>query len=141
MKDIDILWVKNAKTKNSSLNLVSRKPWNDYPENTATVELLGVRKKFPEAKVSLIFPQKPDTYNDYNWSTKQTVVNTINWSVRVQVNMVYNVTNKDYDIYINFPSGKQGSPLLNFQEFDCFYDAIKHIKADLNNLLTTNNFS
>jgi len=141
MKDIDIRWVKNAKTKSSSLTLVKREPWNDYPENTATVELLGVRKKFPEVKISFRFSEKADTYNDYNWSTKQTVVNTISWSVRVQVNMVYNVTNKDYDIYINFPSGKQGSPLLNFKEFDCFYRAVNQIKLDLNNLLTVNSFT
>ncbi len=141
MKDIDIRWVENAKTKDSSLSLVSREPWNDYPENTATVELLGVRKRFPEAKVSFRFPKKPDTYNDYNWSTKQTLVDAVNWSVRVQVNMVHNATIKDYDIYMNFPCGKYNSPLLNFQEFDCFYRAVNQIKLDLNNLLTVNSFT
>ena len=141
MKDIDIRWVKNAKTKNSSLSLVVREPWNDYPENTATVELLGVRKKFPEVKISFRFSEKADTYNDYNYSTKSITVNSINWSVRVQVNMIYNTTNQDYDIYINFPTGKFNSPLLNSQEFDTFYRAIKQIKFDLSNLLTVNNFS
>jgi len=145
MKNIDIRWVKNAKTKklypSSSFNLVSREAYNDYPDNTATVELLGVRKRFPEAKISFIFPKKVDTYNEYNYSTKLSVSNSINWSVRIQVNMTYNTTNKDYDIYINFPSGKYNSPLLNFQEFDVFYNAVKQIKFDLSNLLTVNNFS
>lgn len=141
MKDIDIRWVENAKTKSSSLTLVDREPWNDYPENTATVELLGVRKKFPEAKISFRFAQKPDTYYDYDYSTKSSVLNSVNWSVRVQVNMAYNTINKDYDIYINFPSGKYNSPLLNSQEFDVFYRAINQIKSDLNNILTVNNFS
>jgi hypothetical protein len=141
MKDIDIRWVENVKTKSSSLTLIDREPWNDYPENTATVELLGVRKRFPEAKISFIFPKKVDTYNEYNYSTKLSVSNSINWSVRIQVNMTYNTTNKDYDIYINFPSGKYNSPLLNFQEFDIFYRTINQIKSDLNNILTVNNFS
>ena len=54
---------------------------------------------------------------------------------------MYNETNKDYDIYINFPSGKYNSPLLNSQEFDVFYRAVNQIKSDLNNILTVNNFS
>ena len=141
MKDIDIRWVENAKTKDSSFNLVSREAYNDYPDNTATIELLRVRQNFPEAKISFIFPKKADTYNDYNYSTKSHVPKSINWSVRIQVNMVYNIINKDYDIYINFPSGKFSSPLLNFQEFDIFYRAINQIKSDLNNILTVNNFS
>ena len=141
MKDIDIRWVENAKTKGSSLTLVDREPWNDYPENTATVELLGVRKEFPEAKISFRFTQKPDAYYDYDYSTKSSVLNSVNWSVRVQVNMTYNTVNKDYDIYINFPSGKYNSPLLNSQEFDIFYRAVNQIKSDLNNILTVNNFS
>ena len=141
MKDIDIRWVENAKTKSSSLTLVDREPWNDYPENTATVELLGVRKEFPEAKISFRFTQKPDAYYNYDYSTKSSVLNSVNWSVCVQVNMTYNTVNKDYDIYINFPSGKYNSPLLNSQEFDIFYRAVNQIKSDLNNILTVSNFS
>ena len=141
MKDIDIRWVENAKTKSSSLTLVDREPWNDYPENTATVELLGVRKEFPEAKISFRFTQKPDAYYNYDYSTKSSVLNSVNWSVCVQVNMTYNTVNKDYDIYINLPAGKYNSPLRNSQEFDIFYRAVNQIKSDLNNILTVNNFS
>ena len=141
MKDIDIRWVKNAKTKDSSFDLVARQAYNDYPHNTATVELIGVRQKFPEAKITFVFPIKSETYNVWDYQSQKANRQNIDWRVDVQVNLVYNETNKDYDVYINFPCGKYNSPLLNLQEFDCFYDAIKRIKVDLNNLLTTSNFS
>ena len=141
MKDIDIRWIENAKTKSSSLTLVDREPWNDYPENTATVELLGVRKKFPEAKVTFIFPIKADTHFYWDYQSQKAIRQNVDWRVDVQVNLMYNEINKDYDIYINFPSGKYNSPLLNFQEFDIFYRAVSQVKSDLNNILTVNNFS
>ena len=145
MKNIDIRWVKNAKTKklypSSSFNLVSREAYNDYPDNTATVELIGVRQKFPEAKITFIFPIKSETYNVWDYQSQKANRQNIGWKVDVQVNLVYNETNKDYDIYMNFPCGKYNSPLLNFQEFDVFYHTIKQIKFDLSNLLTVNNFS
>ena len=141
MKDIDIRWVKNAKTKGSSFNLVSREAYNDYPDNTATVELLGVRQNFPEAKVTFIFPIKSDTHNVWDFKLQKANRENINWKVDVQVSLMYNETNKDYDIYINFPCGKYNSPLLNSQEFDIFYRAVNQIKSDLNNILTVSNFS
>ena len=141
MKDIDIRWVKNSKTKDSPFDLVSRQAYNDYPENTATVELLGVRQKFPEAKITFIFPTKSDTCNVWDFSLQKANRQNIDWKVDVQVNLMYNETNKDYDIYMNFPCGKHNSPLLNFQEFDCFYRALNNIKSDLNNFLTVNNFT
>ena len=141
MKNIDIRWVKNAKTKGSSFNLVSREAYNDYPDNTATVELLGVRQNFPEAKVTFIFPIKSETYNVWDYQSQKANRQNIDWKINVQVSLMYNETNKDYDIYINFPSGKYNSPLLNSQEFDVFYRAVNQIKSDLNNILTVNNFS
>ena len=141
MKNIDIRWVQNARTKGSSFNLVSREAYNDYPEDTATVELIGVRQNFPEAKVIFIFPTKADTYNVWDFKSQKANRQNIDWKVDVQVNLRYNETNKDYDIYINFPCGKYNSPLLNFQELDIFYNAVKQIKFDLSNLLTVNNFS
>jgi len=141
MKDIDIRWVKNTKTKDSSLKLVEREQWNEYSENTATIELLGIRQKFPEAKVTFIFPNKQETYNEWDWQSGKGNAKNISWHTSVQVNMIYNETNKDYDIYMNFPCGKYNSPLLNFQEFDCFYRAVNQIKLDLNNLLTVNSFT
>jgi len=141
MKDIDIRWVKNAKTKDSSFVLIARQAYNDYPDNTATVELIGVRQKFPEAKITFVFPIKSETYNQWDFQSQKANRQNIDWKVDVQVNLIYNETNKDYDIYMNFPCGKYNSPLLNFQEFDCFYDAVKRIKTDLNNLLTVNNFT
>ena len=141
MKDIDIRWVKNAKTKGSSFNLVSREAYNDYPDNTATVELLGVRQNFPEAKVTFIFPIKSETYNVWDYQSQKANRQNIDWKINVQVSLMYNETNKDYDIYINFPCGKYNSPLLNSQEFDIFYRAVNQIKSDLNNILTVNNFS
>ena len=45
---IDIRWVENRKTKKSSLNVVPRVSYNDYPAGTATVELIGVTKKTPD---------------------------------------------------------------------------------------------
>ena len=141
MKDIDIRWVENAKTKGSSFNLVSREAYNDYPDNTATVELLGVRQNFPEAKVTFIFPIKSETYNVWDYQSQKANRQNIDWKINVQVSLMYNETNKDYDIYINFPSGKYNSPLLNSQEFDVFYRAVNQIKSDLNNILTVNNFS
>ena len=100
-----------------------------------------MRQKFPEAKITFVFSIKSETYNQWDFQSQKVNRQNIDWKVNVQVNLVYNETNKDYDIYMNFPCGKYNSPLLNFQEFDCFYDAIKRIKADLNNLLTTSNFS
>lgn len=145
MKNIDIRWVKNAKTKklypSSSFNLVSREAYNDYPDNTATVELIGVRSSFPEAKITFVFPLKQGTYNEWDFNTQQTNTCNISWRANIQINLLYNAINKDYDVYINFPSGKYNSPLLNFQEFDVFYNVVKQIKFDLSNLLTVNNFS
>ena len=141
MKDIDIRWVKNSKTKDSPFDLVSRQAYNDYPENTATVELLGVRQKFPEAKITFVFPTKSDTYNVWDYQSQKANRQNIDWKINVQVSLMYNETNKDYDIYINFQCGKYNSQLLNSQEFDVFYRAVNQIKSDLNNILTVNNFS
>ena len=141
MKDIDIRWVKNTKTKDSSLKLVEREQWNEYSENTATIELLGIRLKFPEAKVTFIFPNKQETYNEWDLQSGKANTKNISRHISVQVNMIYNETNKDYDMYINFPCGKYNSPLLNSREFDVFHCAVKQIKSDLNNLLTVNNFT
>jgi len=141
MKDIDIRWVKNAKTKDSSFDLVARQAYNDYPHNTATVELIGVRQKFPEAKVWFLFPSKQEIYNCWDYDAQKANKAITTWHTNLQVNMIYNETNKDYDIYILFPCGKYNSPLLNFQEFDCFYRAVNQIKLDLNNLLTVNSFT
>ncbi len=141
MKDIDIRWVENAKTKDSSFNLVSREAYNDYPDNTATVELLGVRQNFPEAKVTFMFPIKSETYNVWDYQSQKANRQNIDWKINIQVSLMYNETNKDYDIYINFPCGKYNSPLLNSQEFDIFYRAVNQIKSDLNNILTVSNFS
>ena len=141
MKDIDVRWVKNAKTKDSSFDLVARQAYNDYPDNTATVELIGVRQKFPEAKITFVFPIKSGTYNQWDFQKQKSDRQNIDWKVDVQVNLIYNETNKDYDIYMNFPCGKYNSPLLNSQEFDVFHCAVKQIKSDLSNLLTVNNFT
>jgi len=141
MKDIDIRWIRNTKTKDSSLKLVEREQWNEYSENTATIELLGIRQKFPEAKITFIFPIKSETYSQWDFQLQKANRQNIDWKVNIQVNLVYNKTNKDYDIYMNFPCGKYNSPLLNFQEFDCFYRAVNQIKLDLNNLLTVNSFT
>jgi hypothetical protein len=141
MKDIDIRWVRNTKTKDSSLKLVEREQWNEYSENTATIELLGIRQKFPEAKITFVFSIKSETYNVWDYQSQKVNRQNIDWKANVQVNLVYNKTNQDYDIYMNFPCGKYNSPLLNFQEFDCFYRAVNQIKLDLNNLLTVNSFT
>ena len=53
MKDIDIRWVENAKTKSSSLTLVDREPWNDYPETID--EVLDFLDQFTESKHGMEF--------------------------------------------------------------------------------------
>ena len=42
MKGIDVRWVENSKTKNTSLKTVAREKFNDYPEGTATVQLENI---------------------------------------------------------------------------------------------------
>ena len=55
MKDIDVRWVENSKTKKTSLKTISREKYNDYPEGTATVQLENIKSKNSDAKVWFIF--------------------------------------------------------------------------------------
>ena len=98
-------------------------------------------KLFLQSKITFVFSIKSETYNQWDFQSQKANRQNIDWKVDVQVNLVYNETNKDYDIYMNFPCGKYNSPLLNFQEFDCFYHVVNQIKSDLNNLLTVSNFT
>ena len=141
MKDIDIRWIKNTKTKNSSLKLVARKEWNDYPDGTATVQLEKIKSKNPNAKIWFVFEGKNDTVIEWDYQKQAGVSRSIVWRTTVQVDLIYKENIDDYYMYINFPNGKYNAPLLNSTEFDTFYNTIKQIKFDLSNLLTVNNFS
>lgn len=140
MKNIDIHWVENRKTKKSSLNVVPRALWNDYPAGTATVEVIGVTKKTPEVKVHFVFPEKKGKHPEWDW--KGNTVNYVdtNWSFRCQVNMIFNQVENDYDYYFNFYNGKDWAR-VNDEELVDMIAVIQVIKKDLNNLLTVNNFS
>ena len=65
VNNIKTYWIKNSRTKNSSLPLTEKAPYNGYPEGTATVELLGMKEKYPEAKIAFVFPSKPDSYDEW----------------------------------------------------------------------------
>ena len=137
---MNVLLISTYEMGRQSFGLASPAAW--LRETGAVVTCVDVtRQKFPEAKITFVFSIKSETYNQWDFQSQKVNRQNIDWKVNVQVNLVYNETNKDYDIYMNFPCGKYNSPLLNFQELDCFYDALKRIKADLNNLLTTSNFS
>ena len=152
VNNIKTYWIKNSITKNSSLPLTEKAPYNGYPEGTATVELLGKKEKYPEAKIAFVFPSKPDSYDEWVYPishesgcpdmdfkpTKKT--RHCNWQVCMQANLVYNKVASDYDVYIYFPNGKFSSPLLNAREFRDFYVTVNDIKQQLNNLLTSENF-
>ncbi len=136
VNNIKTYWIKNSRTKNSSLPLTEKAPYNGYPE----------------AKIAFVFPSKPDSYDEWVYPinhesgcpdmdfrpTKKT--RHCNWQVCMQANLVYNKVASDYDVYIYFPNGKFSSPLLNAREFRDFYVTINDIKQQLNNLLTSENF-
>ena len=129
MEMIDIRWVKNRKTKKSSLKLVDRAKWNSYPLNTVTVDMVGVTKKHPELKVTFYFPKKKGKQS--LWDGK---IEDVSWPLALQANLVYNKTEQDYDYYFNFPHGKEGA-LMNEREFEIVYFSMSSIKFDLVNLL------
>ena len=140
MKDIDIRWVKNRKTKNSSLNLVNRVPYNDYPKGTATVDLIGVTQKTPEAKIHFVFPEKKGKCPEWNWKGDTVNYKNVNWSFYCLVSMIFNKIENDYDYYFNFYNGKEWAR-INDKELADMIAAMQVIKKDLNNLLTVNNFT
>tara|TARA_Y100000310_G_C20414527_1_gene683637 strand:- start:70 stop:495 length:426 start_codon:yes stop_codon:yes gene_type:complete len=140
MKDIDIRWVKNRKTKNSSLNLVNRVPYNDYPEGTATVDLVGVTQKTPEAKIHFVFPEKKGECPEWDWKGNTVNYKNVNWSFYCLVSMIFNKIENDYDYYFNFYNGKEWAR-VNDKELADMITIIQIIKKDLNNLLTVNNFT
>jgi len=140
MKDIDIRWVKNRKTKNSSLNLVNRVPYNDYPKGTATVDLIGVTQKTPEAKIHFVFPEKKGKCPEWNWKGDTVNYKNVNWSFYCLVSMIFNKIENDYDYYFNFYNGKEWAR-VNDKELADMIAIIQIIKKDLNNLLTVNNFT
>ena len=135
MKMIDIRWVKNRKTKKSSLKLVDRIPYNEYPVGTATVELVGIAQKTPEAKVTIIFPFKKGEYASFDYSNDKTVKEILSWNVVIQGSLVYDKVEKDYTYYIHFPNGKWNTALMNEREFEIAYSTMRNIKRDLVNLL------
>ena len=141
MKGIDVRWVENSKTKNTSLKTVAREKFNDYPEGTATVQLENIKSKNPDARVWFIFKGKNDTVAEWDYQKQVALPRSIVWRTTVQVDLIYKEYIDDYYMYINFPNGKYNAPLLNSTEFDTFYNTIKQIKFDLSNLLTVNNFS
>ena len=140
MKMIDIRWVKNRKTKNSSLNLVNRVPYNDYPKGTATVDLVGVTQKTPEAKVHFVFPEKKGECPEWDWKGNTVNYKNVNWSFYCLVSMIFNKIENDYDYYFNFYNGKEWAR-VNDKELADMITIIQIIKKDLNNLLTINNFT
>ena len=140
MKDIDIRWVKNRKTKNSSLNLVNRVPYNDYPKGTATVDLVGVTQKTPEAKIHFVFPEKKGECPEWDWKGNTVNYKNVNWSFYCLVSMIFNKIENDYDYYFNFYNGKEWAR-VNDKELADMITIIQIIKKDLNNLLTVNNFT
>ena len=137
---IDIRWVSNRKTKQSSLNLVGRVPYNEYPAGTATVELIGITKEIPEAKIHFVFPKKSGKRPFWDWSGKTTHYSEIEWSFTCQVDMIFNEVEKDYDYYFNFHHGKNWAR-INDKEMVDMIVVIQLVKKDLKNLLTVNNFS
>ena len=140
MKMIDIRWVENRKTKKSSLNVVPRVSYNDYPAGTATVELIGVTKKTPEVKVHFVFPEKSGKCPVWDWDSNVANYQDKEWSFRCQVNMIFNEVENDYDYYFNFYNGKDWAR-INDQELLDMVTVIQVVKKDLKNLLTVNNFS
>ena len=140
MKMIDIRWIKNRKTKKSSLKLVNRVPYNDYPEGTATVDLIGVTQKTPEAKIHFVFPEKKGKCPEWNWKGDTVNYKNVNWSFHCLVSMIFNEIENDYDYYFNFYNGKEWAR-INDKELADMIAAMQVIKKDLNNLLTVNNFT
>ena len=67
MKDIDVRWVENSKTKKTSLKTISREKYNDYPEGTATVQLENIKSKNSDAKVWFIFEGKNDVVTEWDY--------------------------------------------------------------------------
>ena len=140
MKMIDIRWIKNRKTKKSSLKLVNRVPYNDYPEGTATVDLIGVTQKTPEAKIHFVFPEKKGNSPEWDWKGNTVNYKNVNWSFHCLVSMIFNEIENDYDYYFNFYNGKEWAR-INDKELADMIAAMQVIKKDLNNLLTVNNFT
>jgi hypothetical protein len=140
MKMIDIRWIKNRKTKKSSLKLVNRVPYNDYPEGTATVDLIGVTQKTPEAKIHFVFPEKKGNSPEWDWKGNTVNYKNVNWSFYCLVSMIFNEIENDYDYYFNFYNGKEWAR-INDKELADMIAAMQVIKKDLNNLLTVNNFT
>tara|TARA_Y100000310_G_C20472382_1_gene710715 strand:+ start:469 stop:891 length:423 start_codon:yes stop_codon:yes gene_type:complete len=139
MKKIDIRWVKNRKTIKSSLKLVDRVSYNDYPNGTATVELIGVTRKTPEARVHFIFSPKKGRSFFWDEKSQKDALQDFGWTLNCLVSMNFNEVENDYNYYFNFPNGKHCG--MNNEEFDCMIAAMQVIKKDLNNLLTVNNFA
>tara|TARA_Y100000310_G_scaffold28683_1_gene27304 strand:- start:279 stop:704 length:426 start_codon:yes stop_codon:yes gene_type:complete len=140
MKMIDIRWVKNGKTKKSSLKLVDRVPYNDYPNGTATAELVKVTEKTPEVKVHFCFPNKKGKRCIWDWQNQKSLWENTDWSCYCLVSMIFNKIENDYDYYFNFYNGKCHAR-INDQELSEMVSTINVIKSDLKNLLTVNNFS
>ena len=140
MKGIDVRWVENSKTKNTSLKTVAREKFNDYPEGTATVQLENIKSKNPDARVWFIFKGKNDTVAEWDYQKQVALPRSIVWRTTVQVDLIYKENIDDYYMYINFPNGKYNAPLLDSTEFDLLHDTVKKIRHDLNNTLTVNNF-
>ena len=131
---IDIRWIKNRKTKKSSLKLVNRVPYNDYPEGTVTVDLIGVTQKTPEAKIHFVFPEKKGECPEWDWKGNTVNYKNVNWSFYCLASMIFNEAEKDYDYYFNFYNGKEWA-LMNEREFEIVYSTMKNIKRDLVDLL------
>ena len=134
MKDIDVRWVENSKTKKTSLKTISREKYNDYPEGTATVQLENIKSKNPDAKVWFIFEGKNDTYTEWDYQKQAGVSRSIVWRTTVQVDLVYKENIDDYYMYINFPNGKYNAPLLDGEEFGLLYHTVNKIKNQLKSL-------
>ena len=89
MKDIDVRWVENSKTKKTSLKTISREKYNDYPEGTATVQLENIKSKNSDAKVWFIFEGKNDVVTEWDYQKQARVSRGIVWRTTVQVDLVY----------------------------------------------------
>ena len=140
MKMIDIRWLKNSKTKDSSFKLVDRVPYNDYPSGTATVELTRIKEKTPDVKIHFHFPIKDGKRGIWDWGSQKSIEQDVAWGFQCMVNLIFNETEKDYDYYFNFFNGKYHAR-VNDKEMIDMITAIQVIKKDLNNLLTVNNFT
>ena len=141
MKDIDIRWIKNSKTKkNTTLKLVNRVAYNEYPAGTATVELEKIKEKTPDVKIHFHFPIKYGERYIWDWKNQKSVPEKVAWGFQCMVNLIFNETENDYDYYFNFFNGKWNAR-VNDKEIVDMITAIQFIKKDLKNFLTVNNFT